>query len=271
MGLEEVERHLIEIRVILKQLFRVITALFLFSGKVPLYAQYSGGNSAGVGHLTSYGWLLNGEDISTLYTGGHAKGDFGGALNSLSVSGINYQVIYGGDHGNGESVTDYYNIGVDGNIYFSLYRGQSGSGESASPLSLFSVSGESLNPVYEGDTGRGDTGAGLFHETFDGDMLGVSYKGDLGRGDHVDVANSEILHCTNYSVWTGTVSTAWENPANWQCGELPHRFSDVLIPTTVPNFPYITVSPVEIRNLTMDNSSMLHVIGVPLNILGGNQ
>ena len=30
--------------------------------------------------------------------------------------------------------------------------------------------------------------------------------------------------------WTGTVSTAWENPANWSCGILPDSNSDVIIP-----------------------------------------
>jgi hypothetical protein len=106
---------------------------------------------------------------------------------------------------------------------------------------------------------------------FEGDHYSVSYSGGLGRGDDVNFANTEILSCTYYSIWNGSISTAWENPANWECGELPNRYSDVVIPTSVPHFPYITVSPVEIRNLTMDNSSMLHVIGVPLRVLGGPQ
>ena len=104
-----------------------------------------------------------------------------------------------------------------------------------------------------------------------GEDLGVLFVGNTGRGDDQKDSYSEILDCTFYSIWNGSISTAWENPANWECGEFPNRYSDVVIPTSVPHFPYITVSPVEIRNLTMDNSSMLHVIGASLRVLGGPQ
>lgn len=125
--------------------------------------------------------------------------------------------------------------------------------------------------MFAGGEGRGDHQFENRNIVLNGEDTGILFTGGEGRGDDQEAAPGEIIHCTYYSIWTGTVSTAWENPANWQCGQLPHRFSDVLIPTTVPNFPFITIAPVEIRNLTMDNSSMLHVIGVPLNVLGGSE
>ena len=35
--------------------------------------------------------------------------------------------------------------------------------------------------------------------------------------------------------WNGSVSTAWENVANWDCGTLPDGFTDVIVPSTVRN------------------------------------
>ena len=35
--------------------------------------------------------------------------------------------------------------------------------------------------------------------------------------------------------WSGVASNAWENPANWSCGQLPDAYTDVVIPTGVIN------------------------------------
>ncbi|MES2777521.1 MAG: hypothetical protein V4722_25300 [Bacteroidota bacterium] len=39
--------------------------------------------------------------------------------------------------------------------------------------------------------------------------------------------------------WTGNASTAWENPANWNCGVLPDGNTDVVINSGVSNFPQV--------------------------------
>ncbi len=36
------------------------------------------------------------------------------------------------------------------------------------------------------------------------------------------------------SVWTGQADSSWENPANWSCGQVPDRYTDVLIPAGQP-------------------------------------
>lgn len=33
------------------------------------------------------------------------------------------------------------------------------------------------------------------------------------------------------NIWTGAVDTAWENPGNWSCLQVPDRYTDVVIPT----------------------------------------
>ncbi len=43
--------------------------------------------------------------------------------------------------------------------------------------------------------------------------------------------------------WEGTISTAWENPANWSCNALPDEYTDVIVNGGKPNFPVINSNP----------------------------
>lgn len=51
--------------------------------------------------------------------------------------------------------------------------------------------------------------------------------------------------------WEGTVSIAWENPANWSCNTLPDMNTDVIINGGKPNYPTITSNPT-IRTLRLN-------------------
>ncbi|MBL7749358.1 MAG: RHS repeat-associated core domain-containing protein [Chitinophagaceae bacterium] len=51
--------------------------------------------------------------------------------------------------------------------------------------------------------------------------------------------------------WEGTVSTAWENPANWSCNSLPDMNTDVIINGGKPNYPVVTSNPT-IRTLRLN-------------------
>ncbi|MES2772684.1 MAG: hypothetical protein V4722_00775 [Bacteroidota bacterium] len=51
--------------------------------------------------------------------------------------------------------------------------------------------------------------------------------------------------------WTGAVSTAWENVANWSCGALPNDNTDVVINAGKPNFPQLN-SNISIRSLRVN-------------------
>jgi hypothetical protein len=48
--------------------------------------------------------------------------------------------------------------------------------------------------------------------------------------------------------WEGTVSTAWENAANWSCGSLPDMNTDVIINGGKERYPQVN-SNVFIRTL----------------------
>ncbi len=263
-----------------------------------LAAQYVGSSGDGEIMFDVLALRLDGENLNVIIGGGVGRGDKGDISYSQSLSGENLCLLFAGGSGRGDHLFDKANIALDGEYLHHLFAGGSGRGDNLVSNPSGGLNGENLNHLYTGGVGRGENLIANSALSLEGDDLGLIFIGGEGRGDHqyenrnivlngedtgilfvggpgrgddLVTASGEIIHCTYYSIWTGTESTAWENPANWQCGELPHRFSDVLIPTTVPNFPFITVSPVEIRNLTMDNSSMLHVIGVPLNVLGGDQ
>jgi serine protease AprX len=42
------------------------------------------------------------------------------------------------------------------------------------------------------------------------------------------------------SNWTGAVSTAWEDAANWSCSIVPNQYIDVVIPGSAINFPIVS-------------------------------
>jgi len=104
--------------------------------------------------------------------------------------------------------------------------------------------------------------------TMTGELISPMYSGGMGRGEDENISHSQIMHCSHYGLWTGVISTAWTDPGNWICNQLPHRFTDVTIPAGVPNFPHLSNATVNIRNLTLLSNSQLHVHGVRMNVWG---
>jgi hypothetical protein len=75
---------------------------------------------------------------------------------------------------------------------------------------------------------------------------------------------STIYKLNTANTWTGTVSTAWENPSNWSCGTVPDANTDVIINsgTVVIN------SNVTIRSLEINSGVNLSVnTGMTVTIL----
>jgi uncharacterized repeat protein (TIGR01451 family) len=66
--------------------------------------------------------------------------------------------------------------------------------------------------------------------------------------------------------WKGTTGTAWEDPANWNCGVLPDEFTEAIIPGGLPNYPEINMNTA-IRSLLLHPSANITVKeGVVLDI-----
>jgi hypothetical protein len=69
-------------------------------------------------------------------------------------------------------------------------------------------------------------------------------------------------------VWTGTISTDWNNVGNWSCGYLPDLTTNVLIPN-VTNKPVLSSGAVgAAKNIVINGLSSLTVIGNTLQIAG---
>lgn len=54
--------------------------------------------------------------------------------------------------------------------------------------------------------------------------------------------------------WEGTVSSAWENPANWSCGALPDMNTDIIVNGEKANYPVIN-SNQTVRTLRLNTGS----------------
>ncbi|MBF6641031.1 T9SS sorting signal type C domain-containing protein [Flavobacterium sp. J49] len=68
---------------------------------------------------------------------------------------------------------------------------------------------------------------------------------------------SWVVTLSNDNTWTGGVSTAWTNPANWSCGVVPENVSNVTI-ASAAFYPEIS-SNVSINTLTLNSGTTLKV------------
>ncbi len=88
-----------------------------------------------------------------------------------------------------------------------------------------------------------------------------------GSSDSLRI-NSSNPCGTNY--WNGTVSSAWENPANWSCGTVPGAVTVVFINANKPNYPVVN-SMATCKTLNTSPGVSVKVNpGFNLDILGHN-
>lgn len=73
----------------------------------------------------------------------------------------------------------------------------------------------------------------------------------------VDGRNSDTYSLKITARWSGAINGDWENPVNWNCGQLPDRNTDVLINAGRA----IVNSNVEVRSLRVNPSAGITVMG----------
>ncbi|UEG50371.1 endonuclease/exonuclease/phosphatase family protein [Ferruginibacter lapsinanis] len=102
-------------------------------------------------------------------------------------------------------------------------------------------------------------------------QYGLQANDNLIASDHLpSVTDLEIPMTTIITPtlqWNGSINTAWENPANWNCSMVPDQNSNVVIPSVAPNFPVINNST-EVRSIQSNSNSSISVqpgINVKLN------
>ena len=73
-------------------------------------------------------------------------------------------------------------------------------------------------------------------------MYGYKYRCVFTGNNAITNSQEFVLKYT--AIWKGSVSTAWENTANWFCGILPDANTDVIIKSGAANYPIINSNAV---------------------------
>ncbi len=109
------------------------------------------------------------------------------------------------------------------------------------------------------------TGAVTLASTADGTYK-VTYTITGGCSVYTDSAFITINTLGN---WLGTVSSDWNNAANWPCGVIPTGASDVVIAAGLPFYPIINAgTTATVHNLTVQSGASLTVDNNTLQIAG---
>jgi hypothetical protein len=193
------------------------------------------------------------------YGGGAGKGESSIGLNAVSLAGDKFQILYAGGNGQGSTVGNIFSITVDGNALASIYGGSAGKGDVQANLFAQSLAGENLNVLFVGSAGRGDRVGIRNSFALGGEAGDIVYYGGVGRGDTaITSLNNALFDCTLQNMWSGKISTAWEDMANWTCNELPGVNSLVLITSGVARYPVVNAST-EIRRIQIDPGASVTV------------
>ena len=87
--------------------------------------------------------------------------------------------------------------------------------------------------------------------------MASSYYGYQYRCLVDGVSYSDIISLKFVSYWNGFVSKAWEDPANWSCGNVPDTNCDVVIQSS-PNSPEVN-SNAACRSTTVNTGTTITV------------
>jgi hypothetical protein len=203
------------------------------------------------------------------YGGGAGKGDGSSVANSTRLDGSSVRALYSGGVGQGSVVNALFSNGLNGNSAGPVYAGGPGKGDLALARFAQSLSGDNLNVLFAGGGGRGDQAATKSSFALGGQAVDMIYYGGAGRGDTSSVSSFvPLFDCTVQNMWSGKLSTAWEDVANWSCNELPGPNSTVLIPSNVPRYPVVNLST-EIKRIQVDPGASVQVKAGQLLKLNG--
>lgn len=147
---------------------------------------------------------------------------------------------------------------------YAQYYGGTGRGDVVFLEAENSLSGEvivDISIVYRGGLGRGDVVSLKSENSLSGgniENVSIVYHGGTGRGDIFLRIRSGLADCAITSYWNGSVSDAWEHPANWNCNQVPGINSNVVIPTNVSHYPLV-ISSTEIKSLELRTGSSITI------------
>lgn len=195
-----------------------------------------------------------------LTTGYGATAIFAGTANT-QFSAINYNDYHVAIVGSGANYIGQ--IATTGSATLAAWQTASGGEANSLNIAPVFVSNTDLHLVAASNCTLHRMGtpiAGLTTD-FDNDTRSTAYP-DMGADEYTGTISGTFT-------WTGTVSTDWFNPANWNnCREIPGPTSDVVIPGSLSNYPVVSAN-VTIKSLTAQPGSTVTVgAGVVITLLG---
>ncbi|MEP7165274.1 MAG: C25 family cysteine peptidase [Ferruginibacter sp.] len=126
--------------------------------------------------------------------------------------------------------------------------------------------GSGYTNISDGSLYSGVTTSILVISNAQSNMYGYRYR-CLFTGNNTATSSQEfVLKYT--ALWAGSVSTAWEDPGNWECGILPDANTDVIIKSGVANYPVINSNAVCRSLSATTQTSILIKSGFKLLIAG---
>ncbi len=226
-----------------------IFILFLFFS-TSAAAQYKGGSNDGFLQLA----VNNQNTLPNIYAGAANDGFVQAAvLNQNTLTNI-----YTGSSNDG-----FHQIAIlNQNTLPNIYTGGSNDGHHQTSI----INQNILPNIYAGGSNDG------FHQItiLNQNTLPNIYTGSSNDGFTSTIAVGQNSLCDgDIAIWNGSVSIAWENPANWDCGTLPGINSNVIIPPGLTRYP--TVSFIyEIKSLYLHPGSSITILPAVNFKLNGN-
>jgi hypothetical protein len=171
---------------------------------------------------------------------------------------------YFGGISNGFGSVSTLNLNL--NLTDSLYNGGLGNGFYIliSPSTNLSL----VDSLYNGGVGNGYFTNNINTDLSIQDSL---YNGGIGKGDNQLISVLiRLSPCNdNLLVWNGNANAFWNNPTNWDCGNIPINTSRVTIPSNATRMPIIAASAIASRVTVLSNANINLIGGASLLSLTG--
>jgi hypothetical protein len=213
-------------------------------------AQYTGGGNDGFIQLA----VNNQNILPNIYAGGSNDG----FQHSTTINQNALPNIYTGGSNDG-----FNNMtAINQNSIPNIYTGGTNDGF----VQFTIINQNSLPNIYTGGSNDG------FHQIIitNQNNLPNIYTGSINDGFSCKTIFGQNALCTgDIATWNGSVSIAWENPANWNCGTMPNINSQVIIPSGLSRYPTISFA-YEIKNLFLQPGSLVIILPSVNLKLNGN-
>jgi hypothetical protein len=227
-----------------KHSYKLLLLLFLFANTHKLFAQFNGGSNDGF-NVAAYS--KQSFTDANAFRGGSNDGVNVAVYNKQSFTDV---AAFKGGNNDGFNVAAYSKQSfTDANAF----KGGSNDGFTTAVYNKQSFTDAN---AFKGGSNDGFNVAIYNKQSF---TDALAFKGGNGRGETQTIYRVPFCNGIGIRIWNGSVSTAWGNPNNWDCGILPVINSEVIIPAGVPRYPSVNLN-FEIKKLTINPNASINIL-----------